>query len=31
LASKARQEIRYCTTNDGIRLAYATTRVLRRR
>jgi DNA-binding winged helix-turn-helix (wHTH) protein len=31
LASKARQEIRYCTTNDGVRLAYATTRVLRRR
>ena len=25
LAVKARQEIRYCTTNDGVRLAYATT------
>jgi DNA-binding winged helix-turn-helix (wHTH) protein/pimeloyl-ACP methyl ester carboxylesterase len=24
-ATKARQEIRYCTTNDGVRLAYATT------
>jgi DNA-binding winged helix-turn-helix (wHTH) protein/pimeloyl-ACP methyl ester carboxylesterase len=24
-ATKARQEIRYCTTSDGIRLAYATT------
>jgi DNA-binding winged helix-turn-helix (wHTH) protein/pimeloyl-ACP methyl ester carboxylesterase len=24
-AAKARQEIRYCTTNDGVRLAYATT------
>ncbi len=24
-AAKARQEIRYCTTDDGIRLAYATT------
>ena len=23
-AAKARQEIRYCTTNDGVRLAYAT-------
>ena len=24
-SSKARQEIRYCTTSDGVRLAYATT------
>jgi DNA-binding winged helix-turn-helix (wHTH) protein/pimeloyl-ACP methyl ester carboxylesterase len=24
-AAKARQEIRYCTTSDGVRLAYATT------
>jgi pimeloyl-ACP methyl ester carboxylesterase/DNA-binding winged helix-turn-helix (wHTH) protein len=24
-AAKARQEIRYCTTHDGVRLAYATT------
>jgi len=24
-AAKARQEIRYCTTDDGVRLAYATT------
>src|SRR5512132_1188243 len=24
-AAKVRQEIRYCTTNDGVRLAYATT------
>jgi DNA-binding winged helix-turn-helix (wHTH) protein/pimeloyl-ACP methyl ester carboxylesterase len=24
LAAKARQEIRYCTTSDGVRLAYAT-------
>jgi hypothetical protein len=24
-AAKARQEIRYCTTNDGVRLAYAPT------
>jgi DNA-binding winged helix-turn-helix (wHTH) protein len=24
-AAKARQEIRYCTTTDGVRLAYATT------
>ena len=25
VAAKARQEIRYCTTSDGVRLAYATT------
>ena len=25
LAAKTRQEIRYCTTSDGVRLAYATT------